>query len=61
MNRGFTDKYALSANLMPGKVLGVVNRTKNAEMRGKKSCLCGEYILMKEDREKTKIYVNYRV
>ena len=36
VNRGFTDKYALSANLMPGKVLGVVNRTKNAEMRGKK-------------------------
>lgn len=50
---------ALSANLMPGKVLGAVNRTKNAEMRGGgKSCLCGKYILMKEDREKTKIYIN---
>ena len=51
---------ALSANLMPGNVLGAVNRTKNAEMRGGKSCLCGKYILMKEDREKTKIYVEFK-
>ena len=45
---------------MPGNVLGAVNRTKNAEMRGGKSCLCGKYILMKEDREKTKIYIEFK-
>lgn len=37
---------------MPAKALDAVNR--NAEMRGKKSCLCGKYILMKEDRGKNK-------
>lgn len=53
MNREFTDKLNGTECLMPGKALDAVNRT-NAEMRGKKSCLCGKYILMKEDRGKNK-------